>query len=310
MEHEPFASPSSHVPTPAELLSDLTRIADRLSKPTPDVSATTRAAYESDWRQWESWCDLHDLPSLPVEADMVRLYVADLSTQVRAGGHRRYRVATIERHVAALAWRSRRTGGLHDFARHPRIAPLLAGLREQTSTPSRITRPFAASDVPRVIEVMRHDTWPEGVAAARDTLLVLLGHTAALGRSEVASVSAQQALTLHLPEQGDPVACARCALQRWLALLSAPDRAAAMALIFDTGPVEGWEHLCAQMPEGAAAPSGPLLRPVSRAGAISPTPMSDSAVNRAFKRRLAAVGLDPTRYGYGSLRAGSPTSRP
>lgn len=305
MDPVPFTSASGHVPTPAELLADLTRIADDLCAPTTGVSATTRAAYASDWRQWESWCDLHNLPALPVDPDMVRLYVADLATQVRAGGHRRYRAATIERHLAALAWHSRRTGGLHDFARHPRVAPLLAGLRQQPSAPSRTTRPLLAPDVQRVIAAMDHATWPAGVAATRDTLLVLLGHSAALGRSTAASLSAEQALALPLSASPDPVTCVRCALRRWLGLLSAPDRARAMTHVFDTGPVQAWEHHCTSS-WGDAAPSGTLLRPVSRSGTISAAEMSDSAVNRAFKRRLAAAGIDGARYGYGSLRAGSP----
>lgn len=313
MEGEPFARPSGHVPTAVELLSDLSRIADRMAAPVADVAAATRAAYESDWRQWEAWCDLHDLAPLPVDPEMVRLHVADLSTQVRTGGHRRYRAATIERHVASLAWHSRRSGGLHDFARHPRVAPLLATLREQTSTPTRTTRPFAAGEVQQVITAMDHARWPHGVAAARDTLLVLLGHTAALRRTAAATVSVEQALTLPLPETSTPSACARCALHRWVALLSAPDRTAAMTHVFATGHVEDWAHRCTQPPQvdvGPLEPSGPLLRPVSRAGAISPTAMSTSAVNRAFKRRLAAAGIDPARYGYGSLRAGASPSRP
>lgn len=310
MDQDPFARATGHVPTPAELLSDLSRIADQLAAPPPDVSATTREAYASDWRQWEAWCELHDLPALPVDPDMVRLYVADLATQVRVGGHRRYRAATIERHLAALAWRSRRTGGLHDFARHPRVAPLLAAIRSQSSPPSRVTRPFGADEVHRVVEGMNHATWPEGVAAARDTLLVLLGHTAALRCSAAASVDVRQALTLPLPAAQEPVSCARCALRRWLALLTAPDRATAMKIVFNTGPVDTWEHHCTPAAEDPSAPSGPLLRTVSRAGAISLAPMSESAVNRAFKRRLAAAGIDPARYGYGSLRAGASPSRP
>ena len=310
MDLGPFVSVSGHVPTAGELLCDLTRIADRLSTPTSDVSATTRAAYESDWRQWEAWCDLHDLPALPVDPEMVRLYVADLATQVRIGGRRRYRAATVERHLSALAWHSRRTGGLHDFARHPRVAPLLAAVREQAAAPSRVTRSFAAQEVGRVIEVMDHATWPGGVAAARDTLLVLVGHSAALGRSAAASLSVERALVLPFREAEEPWSCARCALRRWLALVTAPDRAAAMSLIFNTGPVAAWEHHCTQGSEDSYAPSGPLLRAVSRAGAIAATPMSESAVDRAFKRRLAGAGFNPGRYGYGSLRAGSVASRP
>lgn len=310
MVHDPFASTSGHVPTPTDLLSDLTRIADQLAAPTSEVSASTRAAYESDWRQWESWCDLHQLPPLPVDPDMVRLYVADLATQVRTGGFRRYRAATIERHLAALAWHSRHTGGLHDFARHPRIAPLLATVRAQSAAPSRVTRPFAAEEVRRVIAVMEHATWPAGVAAARDTLLVLLGHTAALRLSTVTSVSVTQALDLPLTAAPEPVTCARCAVRRWMALLTAPDRAAAMAVVFNSGPVESWQHHCASGVEASSAPSGPLLRTVSRAGGISAAPMSESAVNRAFKRRLAAAGIDSTRYGYASLRAGTPAILP
>lgn len=54
------------------------------------------------------------------------------------------------------------------------------------------------------------------------------------------------------------------------------------------------------IPEGAA----PFLRPVSRHGAISATPMTGEAVREVVQRRVQMIGLDPNRFGGHSLRAG------
>lgn len=289
------------VPTAAELLADLDRLASGLAVPERDVSERTRAAYASDWRRWEDWCATHEVEPLPVEPSLVRLYVTDLAFDAS-----RFKAATIERHLASLAWHSRRAGGVHDLARHPLVAPVLTGIRARRTERPRSVRPLPPETVARLVAAMRHHTWPDGARAARDTLTLLLGSQVALHRSQVVALSVADALNLDELTPSEPVSCLPCARLRWLRLLTAPDRAAAMTLVFDTPPPARWAHLCADPPPPGLDADSPLLRSISKDGTISTSGMSATAVNHALKRRLTQAGLAASRYGFGSLRAGAP----
>jgi hypothetical protein len=41
---------------------------------------STMRAYKSDWLQFENWCHLHQLRSLPASPDTVALYIADIAS--------------------------------------------------------------------------------------------------------------------------------------------------------------------------------------------------------------------------------------
>jgi integrase len=60
--------------------------------------------------------------------------------------------------------------------------------------------------------------------------------------------------------------------------------------------------------ESARIADGAVFRSLDRFQRVQPRRLSDKAVARIVKRRAAAVGLDPKRYGGHSLRAGLATS--
>lgn len=300
-QQDPYTRPTGFVPSVADLLSDLEAMAAAAEVSAPEVSARTRRAYESDWRAWVQWCDLHELSALPVDPTLVRLYVVDMDSQVRSGGVRRYSTATIERHLAALSWHSRQAGGVHDLSRHPVVAPVLAGVRARRPARTRHTRPMTDADLGRVLVAMPRHVWPAGVATARDTAALLTARSAGLGRSDMSVLTLSDVADLS-PARAEPAArCPRCAAHRWLVLLAAPDRVPAMALVLDDrrGHVCG-EHL--PLPEQVPG-SSPFLRAVTKDGRIEARAVSDSALAQMFKRRLVAAGVDASRYGFGSLRA-------
>ena len=58
----------------------------------------------------------------------------------------------------------------------------------------------------------------------------------------------------------------------------------------------------------SAINEGAIFRPVDRHGSIQQARLSGEAVSAVVKERVAAAGLDPTRYSGHSLRAGLATS--
>lgn len=319
----------SHSSSLSGTSSDLSRLAAEAERHHGDsLSPRTRKAYESDWRQWDAWCARLGTDSLPVRPEIVRLYVTDMAAQVTTSGDYRFKAATITRHLAALAWRSRQEGGIHDLARHPAIAPVMAGIRRERAEKPRRVKPLLRDDVARLISSMSHDTWPAGVSAARDTLALLLGFAAALRREEVAGLrigdllpDPHDGLHLHLgatktdqdgtgtvlavPYGTHPITCAPCARVRWLRLVATSSRPERMRLVLTTGDPDTWEHVC----RGAVGtldtqPEQPLLRAIPRSGAIGDDAITGGALNQMLKRRLAAAGYNPEPYGSHSLRAG------
>lgn len=304
MDLEAISALVGNGPSPEALLADLERLADDLADPDHGaVSARTRAAYEADFARYEDWCALHERDALPVSPALVRLYVADLATSPRRSGSKPVSAATIERHLAAIAWRSRLDGGVHDLARHPLVAPVLAGVRRrQPSTPAR--RTADATVVRAIIEAMSHDTWPAGVAAARDTCIILAARTARLRRSGVASLSVADLVRIDATATEDPALCLACARRRWLRLVSAHGRAPAMREVFGTGAASTWEHACSETFLPYVDPTTPAFRAVGRAGDVEPQALTDSGLAQMFQRRVDAAGLASARYAFDSLRLG------
>ena len=66
-----------------------TSIEDLIQKAKPFVAAAktpaTLKAYRNDWRDFESWCRSHQLPSLPSTPETVALYIADRASTLASG---------------------------------------------------------------------------------------------------------------------------------------------------------------------------------------------------------------------------------
>lgn len=288
----------------------------------------TRRAYESDWALFAAWCERYELCRLPTTPETVRLYVTDLALQARSDGTPRYRVSSIRRHVAAISRVHFDAGYGQGLARTPAVTNVVAGIARTRAEARRVQRPLLLDDVGRLVAAMRHDTWPEGVAAARDTFALLLGFATALRRSEEASLTAAQVVLhpvdgLHVrlgasksDQEGAGVVlaapygvqahtCVPCAWAHWVRLLAASERATRMRIAFGS-PYEEGDHVC-RGPIPALAPDTPLFPPVDKAGEVGDRAVSGAALNEMVKRRLAKAGYDPAPYGFHSLRAGMVT---
>ena len=133
------------------------------------------------------------------------------------------------------------------------------------------------------------------LAGARDRALLLVGFTAALRRSELASLRVEH-LAEHpngvvisiprsktnqhglkselvvLPRASSPTRCPVTAVQHWLAL--------------------------------AGITTGPVLRRVTKGNRPGPNALNDETVNQLVQAAIRRADLDPSRYSAHSLRAG------
>lgn len=64
-------------------------------------AAATLKAYRNDWRDFESWCRGHQLPSLPSTPESVALYIADRASRLASGTIARRLTSITKAHQAA-----------------------------------------------------------------------------------------------------------------------------------------------------------------------------------------------------------------
>ena len=151
----------------------------------------TIRAYESDWRQFEAWCDERDLDPLPARPEAVATWLAVLAQAGRAD-------STIGRHLATIGWQHRQQGHVPPTARDQRmvIADTLAGIRREARVrPSGKKAAIAAADLMTMIAAVRGI----GSKAVRDRAVLALGLASALRRSELVAL---QLGDVQLVEQG------------------------------------------------------------------------------------------------------------
>lgn len=157
---------------------------------------------QRDWRLWVDWCTATERDPGEPKGEALAAFMAELP--------------------ATTAVQDRRLRNIHRAAGHtPADLP-----RPRTTVPARLGSPWLS--YPDALGALRHEWFPEGVAARRDALILVLGaygftrqrirrlhHHAVQGFPDFVIDG------LALPPHTDPALCGRCALTRWLAILDA-----------------------------------------------------------------------------------------
>lgn len=136
---------------------------------------STRRAYASDLRCFESFCAARGLEPLPSTPQTIALYVTHLSAT--------HRVTTIRRRLAAIAVEHKRAG-LDLTVSHRIVCDVLRGIAREQGTAVRRVDAATVGVVGKMLLAVRGDD----AAAKRDRAIVLLGFACALRRSELAAL--------------------------------------------------------------------------------------------------------------------------
>jgi integrase len=247
-------------------------------------SANTRRAYQSDWREFTAWCELHGITYLPATPATIVLYLTDQAERVK--------VSTLTRRIATIS-QAHQAAHFETPTRAAEVRAVMQGIRRAKGTaPSR-----KAPAVTALIRMMV-DQLPQSVLGARDRALLLVGFAGALRRSELVSLDVAdvtftadglvvtlrrsktdqegQGRTVGIPYGSNLTTCPVRALRAWLDAASITER--------------------------------PIFRPITRHSAIQTTRLSSYAVALVVKRAAKAAGLDAAQFGGHSLRAGLATA--
>jgi integrase len=247
-------------------------------------AASTRRAYELDWRDFCWWCEVRHLSALPADPGTVGLYLADSASRLR--------VATLARRMVSI-------GAAHKAA--GLVSPTgTAGVRAVWAGIQRAHGVKPARKTPLVIDALRECLAQLGddLRSRRDRAILLVGFAGALRRSELVAIRVddlEQArpdgIVLHIPRsKTDPFAAGRT--------VGIPMR--------EGSPTCPCAALSSWLVAGRIQ-HGPVFRAISSRGLIRSSALQDRHVARLVKAVADRAGLEGDYSGH-SLRAGLATT--
>jgi integrase len=245
---------------------------------------STLRGYSADWRDFITWCELHNLCPLPALPEVVASYIAECAGRLKVGSIQRRLNAIAEAHKAV---------GLESPTSTGIVRNTLKGIKRTIGTAAVQKAPTLTDDI-RAMNAASG----AGMIGLRDRALILLGFAGAFRRSELVSLDvadldfSRDGLTVTLrrsktdqegqgrkvgvPYGSNPETCPVRVLQSWLEL--------------------------------AGIDSGPVFRSLNRHDHVQPGRLSPIDVARIVKKLAERAGLDPAKFAGHSLRAGHATA--
>lgn len=246
-------------------------------------SASTQRLYESDFRQFEEWCRGRGLTALPADPRVVATYMA-------SEADRGMLPPTLTRRLAAIGWKHRQAGHMPP-QRTEDAAPLLevmSGIRRSRRKPVRKAIAAEADHLSRMLEAMP----PDSMRNVRDRAILGLGMAAALRRSEIVALQAED-----LDRQPDgmliTIRSSKTDQESRGEVVGIPHGK-------DIRPIELLEAWLSE----AGIVDGPVFRAFGRSGNVSPRAMCDRDIARIVARAAVRAGLGTKGYSGHSLRSG------
>lgn len=251
-------------------------------------AASTRRNYEAEWGRFGVWCRERDAPALPAAPALVAVYLSGLADAGKAP-------PTVACALAAIAHNHKRAGLVppHRAEGGAVIADVLAGIRRsRTEPPGR----KAPADADVVYDLLR-SIQGEGLAELRDRALIAFGMALAARRSELVALNVAD---LEWEPRGVRVTIRKSKTDQ--------EATGAIVAVPEGRRLQPLARLRAWL-DAARITEGALFRPLWKGGKrVRDVRLSDHSVAAIVQARAAAAGLDPTRYGGHSLRAGFVTS--
>ncbi len=248
-------------------------------------SNNTRIAYESDWRDFSSYCAASRVRALPAKPSDVLAYASDLRATYRL------KPATVRRRIYGIS-QKHLEGGYADPAADESVRALLRALRKSCErTAGAAKRPLRLASLAKVRKVTSGDD----LIDLRDWALILTGLATALERERIVSLDvrhllfAADRLVIRLPRTGSVrlsatreieiprlpgnVNCAVAALEEWL--------------------------------DAAVIDRGPVFRSFRRERVMTSRRLTGRGMTTAIQARFLAADLGP-ELSSNSLRYGAP----
>ena len=258
-------------------------------------SPQTKRAYQSDWADFSSWCQSHNLHPLPAAPQTIALYLTERSSTLR--------ISTLRRRLTAIS-QVHKMKELEFNAAHISIRSVWSGIRRSKGTAAEGKAPVRVDDMKMMIL-----TRPQSLRGLRDVALISLGFSGAFRRSELVSLNVGD---LDFVPEGLKITLRRSKTdQEGIGMLK--------SVPFGQHPRTCCVRSVQRWLQASGIQSGPIFRPINRHDQIRPRRLTGHAVATILKGALAeglrSLGLPEqqvqekvTQFSGHSLRAGYVTS--
>lgn len=241
---------------------------------------STRRSYRSQWAGFVAWCERIGVSPLPATPEVVANWIAERATSGK-------KVATIALGLAAITEAHRMRG--YESPRSSSVVRLVwRGVRRSAGVAATEKAPITPTEVRRFVRDA-----PADLRGLRDRAIILLGLATASRRSELVALDVQD---LVFVENGLEVRVRRAKTDQ-------EGRGLTKVVCFGSDPSTCPVRTTKRWLTAASITSGPVFRSV-KANVVGIERLDARVVARVTKRAASMCGLDPTRYGGHSLRAG------
>jgi site-specific recombinase XerD len=258
---------------------DLAREFARRSK-----AENTLRGYQSDWRDFCRWCEVHALCPLPANAEPVASYIAECAGHLKVGSIQRRLNAIAEAHKAM---------GLESPTHTASVRNTMKGIRRTLGTAQAQKAAALTDDVRAMLDVT-----DAGIIGARDRAVILLGFAGAFRRSELVALDVADCV---FSRDGLTVTLRRSKTDQ-------EGQGRKLGIPYGSNPDTCPVRIAQAWLEQSGIVDGPLFRSITRHGTVQPRRLSGIDVARIVKKLAKRAGLDAAKYAGHSLRAGHATS--
>ncbi|MET4512578.1 site-specific integrase [Bradyrhizobium sp. I1.7.5] len=268
-------------PVPAALAPEL---AAAIEYAKAEKAPATRKAYGTDFRLFRAWCDEKQVEALPASPETVAAYLAH---GVKEGA----KASTLGRRLAAIRY-AHKLASLPTPTDAEAVKATLRGIRRSIGAAKVKKAPAVTSRIKAMAEAC-----PATLIGKRDRALLLLGFGGAFRRSELVALDVE-----HLEETAE-------GLRAFIAKSKTDQEAQGVTI----GIARGSSSACPvaalrEWLDAAGITSGPVFRPINKAGTVGADRLTDRSVANIVKAYAGRAGLDASQFSGHSLRRGFLTS--
>ena len=162
-----------------ELVNDIKSLElETLNNLKNSKSPNTLRAYESDYRDFSSFCIKNNFNPLPADPKILSLYLTNLSQTSK--------FSTLKRRIASISVIHKLKGHYID-TKHPIIMENLLGIKRQKGSNQKAKKPILINDLKTIIDVINKVNTKEN-RKLRDKALILVGFAGGFRRSELVAL--------------------------------------------------------------------------------------------------------------------------
>jgi site-specific recombinase XerD len=239
-------------------------------------SSNTLRAYESDYRDFSSFCIKNNFQPLPTNPKILALYLTHLSQTCK--------FSTLKRRIASISVIHKLKGHYID-TKHPLIIENLLGIKRTKGSNQKAKKPILINDLKLIVDVI-NKLEIKNIRKTRDKAIILVGFAGGFRRSELVAIEYED---VEFVREGVKIFVKRSKTDQSGEGMTKAIPSFRTTLYCPVLHLQDW-----------------MTNKQDRKGKIFP--ISDKSVALIIKKYTNLIGLDGNKYAGHSLRSGFATS--